>query len=259
MNGIDRYSYCSKIRDINPRDKLCLSLFPLFICICISSFSVSIITILIMAFLTIRFSGIGYKKYIYLLMIPLGFLILGSIGIMINTIRPGEIFLLGVSVGEGVYGITEISLFKGINIILRSIGAISCMYFLSLNTTMNSLFIFLRRTKLPVLIIELMELMYRFVFILWEEGRRIYIAQSSRLGYEGFRNKISSSSELISVLFIRAFKRVDRINLALESRGFSGGLNTIAYETRSSKKLYIYTILISIFQVCIYFIERLVF
>ncbi|KMT21830.1 cobalt ECF transporter T component CbiQ [Clostridium cylindrosporum] len=259
MIGIDKYAYLSKISRLNPKGKLLFSMLPLLICIFSNSFIVSILTIIIMTYATLVWGGISYKVFLKLILIPIGFLFIGSATIMINRFNLGSPLLIGVSLGSYSYGISYDTLMKGLLITLKSLGAVSCMYFFSLNTPMNDFFNLLRKTKLPVLLIELMELMYRFIFIIWEEGEKIYIAKSSRLGYLGFKNQMYSTGELISSLFLRSFRRIDTINAALESRGFDGSLDTLVEEYSPCKWLNIYTVLVCIILIISYIVERLLF
>ena len=73
-----------------------------------------------------------------------------------------------------------------------------------------------------------MELIYRFIFVLTETASRIRLAQESRLGYQGLRRSLSSLGTLASMVFLRAWRKADRVYTALESRGYSGSLVTLS-------------------------------
>lgn len=258
MIGIDKYAYSSKISKVSPKSKCLFGIFPLLLCIFLNSFSVSLLTIIIMIYAALKWGGISYKVFIKLLLLPVGFLLIGSITIMTNQFPLDKGLLIGVKLGNHLYGISSETFLNGIRISLKSLGAVSCMYFFSLNTPMNDFFNLLRKTKLPILVIELMELMYRFIFIIWEEGQRVYTSQSSRLGYVGFRNKLTSSAELISTIFLRAFRRVDRINASLESRGYDGSLNAFEEDFPPCKWMNKSCVLVCITLILVYIIERMV-
>ena len=121
----------------------------------------------------------------------------------------------------------------------KSLGAISAMYFLALNTPMTDVTLGLRRLKVPGLMIELMDLIYRFIFVLWETAANIRTAQDSRLGYTGFRRSIASLGGLSSMVFLRAWNKADAIYSALESRGYTGALNTVAGDYQSGTLCFI--------------------
>lgn len=258
MIGIDKYAYTSKISKIDPKTKLLFALFPLCICIICNSFIISILTIVIMTYATLKLGGISYNRLFKLMLIPTSFLLVGVLTIIINRFLSSENLLLSINLGNYFYGVSGESLIKGLKIVFKALGAVSCMYFFSLNTSMNDFFNFLRKTRLPILFIELMELMYKFIFVIWEEKEKVYIAQSSRLGYLGFKNKLKSSAELMTVLFLRSFRRVDKINISLESRGFDGSLDILTDEYMKHKKMEFYTIIIAIILILVYILERII-
>lgn len=259
MIQIDNYAYKSKLLNVDPKGKLIFSISILSICLLMNSPSVGILTILLMGVITIRTSGISMKKYIKLLGIPLAFLVIGTVTVMINRYEANQSILIGFHVGNFQYGVDELSLSQGITLITRALGAVSAMYFLALNTPMIELFEFLRGTRLPNLLVSLMELIYRFIFIIWEEASNMRIAQSSRLGNASFKTAVRSTGEMISMIFIRAYKRADRIFMSLESRGYNGEVRFFKEEYKSARKLYISTCTLSLFLIVVGLVEKIVF
>jgi cobalt/nickel transport system permease protein len=190
------------------------------------------------------------------MLIPFAFLFTGVITIIISKLPDTGRALFYFPLFGSFYGVTPASLSVGVNLFLKSLGAVSCLYFFSLNTPMNS-FLSLMRKRVPGIFVELMELIYRFIFIIWDESRRIYTAQNSRLGYRGFRNSMSSFGELVTTVFIRALRRVDRISVALESRGFDGNFDFLLEEERPNVLLKALTLLCSLAFITIGILERL--
>jgi cobalt/nickel transport system permease protein len=85
----------------------------------------------------------------------------------------------------------------------------------------------LRRARAPMLLIDLMTVTYRFIFILFETLDRIYTAQCCRLGYSSSRRSLVSAGRLGSRLFIDAYRRSQRLQIALDARGFDGVLRVL--------------------------------
>jgi len=83
-----------------------------------------------------------------------------------------------------------------------------------------------------------MELVYRYIFVLLEIAAQIRNAQECRLGYATLKTGLYSMGQLISNLFIRAYRQAERTYIAMESRGYTGEIRTlgIAYETKSWQK-----------------------
>ena len=242
MNQIDKIAYSSRIARLDPKGKLCFSLFPLCLCIGTRSIAAGLITLFAMAALTCMLTGLTLKRYLHFLLIPCGFLLIGTLTIFISRYPAGEPLLAGVTIGQYQYGISPDSLFQGIRLCSTALGAVCCMYFLSFNTPMTSLFQCLRGSPLPGVLVSLMELIYRYIFVIWEEAARMKTAQEARLGYRGLRQSIQSAGTLIGTLFFRAYSRCGRICAALEARGFEGDLHAVQATYAPSKKWYGYTL-----------------
>lgn len=230
--GIDHYAYHSKISAVRTSDKLLFAVLPLIICLFADTNMISIIIIAVMCFSTVFCSGLNLKNFLLLMTIPFSFLILGTLTMIVCHVDGTKGVISSVSLFGSSFGITWRSLAKGLKLFLKSLAAVSCLYFFSLNTTMNSFFDFLRKTKCPTILIELMELMYRFIFVIGGEADRIYISQSSRLGYKNFKLSLRSLGALSTSIFLKSFGRVDRMNRALEARGFQGRFEFLLLEEK---------------------------
>jgi cobalt/nickel transport system permease protein len=145
LSGIDKYAYQSKLARINAGTKLLFALAAMAICLSFSSVLVSILTIAIMSAATLLIGGCRLRRYIRLLTIPLAFLITGTITIIVGQITQPTQALLSFTLFGSRYGISTDSLKTGIGILLRAFGAVTCLYFFSLNTPMNSFLSLLHR------------------------------------------------------------------------------------------------------------------
>ena len=152
---------------------------------------------------------------------PLTFLLLSTAAIIINISKtPLEAFALPV----GSYYITGSwsSVLQGVQLIVTAMASVSCLYFLSLNTTMTDILSVLRRLHCPALLTELMLLIYRYIFVLLDVAYYISTSQNSRLGHKDLRTSIHSFAGLVQALFIRAMKRSRSLYDAMEARCYDG-------------------------------------
>lgn len=202
---IDKYAYSSKIAAVATGQKLLFGGVPMLLCLISGSVTLSLAVILSMTAFTLYWGNTGLKAYLKLMLIPCGFLVLGVLTIAVDS-----------------NGITVDSALKSLGVAAKALACVSCFYFISLNTPMNSLFGFLQRCRLPSVLVELMELIYRFSFMIWGEASRIHTAQVSRLGYRDFSTSIKSLGQLVGALFVSCLSKADRMNTAVESRGFNG-------------------------------------
>ncbi len=61
------------------------------------------------------------------------------------------------------------------------------MNFMAMTTPLVDMVDLFRRVGVPVILIDVMTLMYRFIFVLLDSLDRMYVAQNSRLGYRSWR------------------------------------------------------------------------
>ena len=129
------------------------------------------------------------------------------------------------------------------------------MYFLSLNSPVTELTMALEKLHVPKLLVELMELIDRFIFVLAETASNIRTAQDSRLGYQDFRRSVSSLGMRSSMVFLRAWRKPERSYTALESRGYTGSLTTLTDAYRPGWGLLPLPARAAAGQIAIWFVE----
>ena len=109
----------------------------------------------------------------------------------------------------------------------------------ALTTPLVDMLELFRRWRVPVILVDIMVVVYRFIFVLLESLDRMYMAQDSRLGYNtSYLRAMNSAALLGSRLFIEAFQRSRRLQIALEARGYDGGdLQVLPSSYRSDRKI----------------------
>ena len=171
MITIDRLCYNSKLRFVNAGEKFAFAVLTLCACVISRSFLISGFVLLTAGILTVWKGGIPASAYLKFLRIPLAFLLLSSLAIFLNVKeRPMDLFAL--SLGSFYLTGSRASLFYALQLILTALASVSCLYFLSLNTPMPDLLAVLRRLHCPKLILELMLLIYRFIFCAFRDFLR---------------------------------------------------------------------------------------
>ena len=111
---------------------------------------------------------------------------------------------------------------RGLELALRILGGMSALLLFSLTTPLPELMRAARFFRCPVLLVELTMIIYRYLFLLFEEGQRIRNAQVARLGYASFRSGLTSSGVLGGMLILRTYDRAERNMVAMRSRGYQG-------------------------------------
>ena len=234
MFSIDSYAYSNKLRKFHPAEKCAFAMITLIICLVASSVPTSLSVFALMSVVVVGYAGIPARVFAGFMSVPISFLLVGVLTIAVTVTKEPLAFLFSVSMWGFNIGVTKVGSAAAVPLLFKSLGAVSCLYFLSLTTPMIDIVYVLKKMKVPALFIELMTLIYRFIFVLAETAEKIYTSQSSRLGYSGVKVAFSSLGELASMLFIKSFHRSQLLFQALSSRCYTGGLNVLDAEYRFS-------------------------
>ncbi|MCZ8522824.1 MULTISPECIES: cobalt ECF transporter T component CbiQ [Paenibacillus] len=117
---------------------------------------------------------------------------------------------------------TESGLQTAGSLFLRMLSGLCCMFFLMLTTPFPKLLLVLRTLRVPSLVLELMQIMYRFLFLLTDTAQQLYTAQQARGGQYGFRRRLQDTAVLVFRLFGRTMERYRGLSHGLASRGYTG-------------------------------------
>lgn len=236
---IDKYAYFNQLKDIHPVEKMIFALFLLLFGLIVKDTLTSLITFIVMSAFIIFGAKIPITYYVKLLLLPSFFLLTGLVSILISFANQHDIIpatVWSISVGIWKIFISETSVHTAIQLAFTVIGSMSCLYFLILTTPIHSMLHILQKLKVPSLLIELIEITYRFIFIFLESALNIYQAQNSRLGYMTVKQSIHSISLLVASLFTEIFKRAKDITVAMNARGYSGEIHYMELSFRHSVK-----------------------
>ncbi|WP_274307224.1 cobalt ECF transporter T component CbiQ [Solibacillus daqui] len=221
MLNIDFLASHNAIQKVAASQKITFSVISLLLVTLLRNNILSVWTLLFMSSVIIFYARIPWKTYVTLLIAPIGFVFAGMIAIVlsISFAQPIPISALWHSTFLGMQlFILPNDLLRAITIFFTSISATSCLYFLILTTPMYEISPVLARLKVPTIIIELIELMYRFIFLLLQTVAQLYTAQDARLGYRTYRISFQSLSLLISALFRSIFFRHQAMSYAMTAR-----------------------------------------
>ena len=121
----------------------------------------------------------------------------------------------------GGWGLTAQGMKTALQAFLRCYASIGAMMLLLSFVPIYRLYAVLRSLGVPKLFVELIELTYRYIFMLEETAGQIRLAQTSRLGYlGGLKTKLQHFAMLLARTFILSQTEADRLYLGLVSRGY---------------------------------------
>lgn len=133
------------------------------------------------------------------------------------------------------FGIFHLNLYYeglklGILIQLRIITAITFGSLLAFTTPMVEILETLRLLKVPNTIIDIADMMYRYVFIIEEIGHNMRIAQVSRMGDNvSIVQKIKDNGKVAGYVIIKSMDKSVNIYNAMLSRGYNENTRSLGF------------------------------
>jgi cobalt/nickel transport system permease protein len=230
---IDRYAYTNRMRSLDPAQKGGLALLVITLCLLLNRPLVGIVAVGWVWVITTQWAGIPGRVFGRLLLVEGSFLVLAVVGVALSvSTTPPPATTWQWNIGPLWVSSSTAALEHAALLVSRALGSAAAMNFLALTTPLVDIVELLRRLRVPALLIDLMVIIYRFIFILLERREHMYIAQQSRLGYSTRWNAMKSTALLGSRLFVEAYRHSQRMQVALESRGYDGTLRVLPIDYR---------------------------
>lgn len=228
--AIDVYARRSRYFAWSPGLKTAGCLGLLVLCTVSPTPWVPLLLALVLALLTVRGGGIRFHDYLALLSLPAAFLLLSALALLWDYAPAGEGAAAAIPLGKGWLVVTAASQARAGLVMARALGAVSCLYFLSLSTAMPEILSVLRRAHVPQVMTELAVLIYRYLFLLLSMQQSMKDAAASRLGYGGFARSIRTTGAVYGNLLAASFRRAGACFDAMESRCYDGEIRFLERE-----------------------------
>ncbi len=108
-------------------------------------------------------------------------------------------------------------------LLLRSILCLLILVLLTNTTRFIELLRAMRKLGCPKILVANLSFLYRYIFVLADEGLRMRQARDSRrVGRVGLRAELHTMGSMLGTLLVRSFERAEHMYQAMLSRGFAG-------------------------------------
>ena len=252
---LEYYSYNSKINSWNPHLKFWYSMVLIVLGIILSNIYISISIVFICGFITIFLGKISLKKYIDFFKVPIIFLLISVAVININFSKNITDFYY-FNVGDLYIYTTDENIKKSCILFWRALSGVSSMYMLALSTPLNEIIYVMKKARTPKIIIELMYLVYRFIFIMRDSYKSMRKSIESRLGFRYYRTSLLSFGKIISNILIVSLRKSNSFYDSMESRGYKGEIRFFIKEKGINKKVIIGMGLSIIYLIVLYIFTK---
>jgi cobalt/nickel transport system permease protein len=223
---IDRSAYTNALAKSSPITKTFFALSALIISVSAPTFIVPVVVFTICTILLLGLAKVKAHLYLDLFVYPTYMLTLSCIflALFFGSGAP----LIKIPLPWFTWSIlfkTGISM--SVNTFLRVAGALSCLFFLVLTTSITDLCVLLRRVHMPQVMVEMSMMIYRYIFLFLEVSEKMSLAQKLRLRRSGWLSSIRSLGMLIGSLFIRTLDQGERTLVAMNARGYDGEIRIL--------------------------------
>jgi cobalt/nickel transport system permease protein len=134
----------------------------------------------------------------------------------------------GPAVEVGPLAISEAGLATFALVTLKAtIGAVSAVL-LGATTSFPDILHGLERMRAPRLLTVIAAFMYRYVFVIVDEARRMRSALAARAYRPRHLGHVAAIGRLVTALFLRSYERGERVYLAMLARGYGGAMPRLA-------------------------------
>jgi cobalt/nickel transport system permease protein len=130
-------------------------------------------------------------------------------------------------------------------LLIKSWVSLLCLIWLTTTTPVNTLLQALKKLHFPAMLVMILFFMYRYIFVIVDEIRRMMQARDCRSNRGGIFWNIRTAGNMIGTLFIRSYERSERVYAAMSARGYDGQTRTLDELIFKKSDIVIFTLLLS--------------
>lgn len=216
---LDRLSYLdTPVHRIDPRAKLITVLVFIFVIVSFGKYEVSMLVPYLVFPVTMAALGeipFGYLGKKIIIVAPFAVLV----GIFNPFFDREVLVVLG---GTGISG----GWISFISILMRFVLTISTVFILISTTGFMGICMALEKLMAPRIFAVQLLFLYRYIFVLIDEARRMVTARELR-SFHGRGMGIGVAGHMIGHLLLRTIERARRIHLSMLCRGFDGNIHVM--------------------------------
>ncbi len=232
---LDRYiAGTSPIHTLDPRVKLVLTI-AFIVCAALlpAGAWLGLAGLTALVWVAIALSGVGLATILRRALVALPFAL---VAITVVFSVPGHP-IVQLPLGAITLTITDAGVIRFGSILWKSWISVQAALLLTATTHFVQVLWALRALRLPTIIVTLLSFMYRYLFVLVDEAQRLMRARDCRSAGNGrsiwWRARVTG--RMVGTLLLRALERSERIYVAMQSRGYTGEIRTLATPTMSRR------------------------
>lgn len=215
---IDQYAYQNRLIGLSPKIKL--GFYLLLLGISLTGIpGLQWLVILSLFPLTCYIARLKWMTYLKWLTLTLPFVLISLVTLVVGfqQHQPSDTLLI-FPIFRGYLFISQDSFSQVLTVFLRSYASLMSTYFFILTVSFQQLISLLKSFRLPQELLEVVVLMYRFIFMFLEEFLVMRDTLDLKFGFGSFRKSYRTMGLLASQLFTKLMRANKQINEFLALR-----------------------------------------
>lgn len=170
-----------------------------------------------------------------------GYVLLLAAGVLLARLPPAWMLTRAAAVLPFTIAFATISVVTGniqhaVTLVAKSYLSSFAVLLVVASTPLPALLDGFGRLGVPLILVTVIQFLYRYLFVVTDEARRMWLAaqlRGSKLGSavnrQPRKDRIAAAAGSLAVLFARSLEKAERIHLAMTARGFSGRMPALVF------------------------------
>ena len=219
---MDTLAYSSRMLDWSPLGKLVLVIAVLVVNITVDSLLVTFVTLGIGLALMAYSTNFKIPFIIFLAILEAFVILIFGAGVISVNGMDNSLVIWDTDFLWMHFHMTVDSFNKAWLILFRGTAGIAVMLAYATSTPIPHMSLAMKQVHMPVELIEIVILIYRYAFLLLERMEAMWNAAHSRMGFNGFRTYVGTVAAIAVGIFVQSTNLSDKSQIALECRNYRG-------------------------------------
>ncbi len=250
---LEQYSVNSPLNKYNAAFKMAVSLLSAVFVLALNNIAVSIYVLVMSVIINIAVGKVNLRDYLRLNGAAFYFIIASTVALAVD-ISSVEVAERNINLFGFYFYVTGENIYKAIKITLNAEAVINAVYFTSLSTSIWEITDVLRKLKVPESIVFIMDMTYRFIFVLYDTYNGMTISSKSRMGEKNFYSQVRSFGYKASGLFLLSLSKADKYYDSLVSRGYKGGMSFFYEKKPVERNLVLFSVLYFVLLLIVFWV-----
>ncbi len=237
MIAADTWAYANRLLDVEPAQKLGCAAALLVACLALNTVDTGLVVLTFVMAVLLGWARVPTRVVARVVLAEGAFVAAAVAGVALVVGGTQPAGARGMWINTLFVGVTPEGLDLAVLLASRTLGAMSCLTFIAFTTPLPDTIVVLQRLHVPAPLIELVTLIYRFVFVLLATAGQLRLAQEARLGSATLRRRFVSAGQLVVGVWIHAYRHAEAGQRALESRGYDRVLRILPGVYRHEPRL----------------------